>query len=167
MSFVAARKKKEKKLTYTPKGNSIEKINCSGDIGVDVLQYLFCEQHISHILAKQTECSGFYKGISKLPTMLERPMPIRTIVRPQLVNWRTAWSLYYQDQINRAKTVQCKKTYISNNYHNTSSETPMLYHLEFEKLSSRHTKSQLTVLYKIKISTSTLSCSCTNQYDLT
>ena len=39
--------------------------------------------------------------------------------------------------------------YVANRYHNTSSVTPMLDHLEWESLEARRTKSQLTVLFKI------------------
>ena len=39
--------------------------------------------------------------------------------------------------------------YVTNRYHNTSSVTSMLEHLDWETLSSRRTKAQLTMFYKI------------------
>ena len=39
--------------------------------------------------------------------------------------------------------------YVTNRYHNTSSVTSMLGHLEWESLEARRTKCQLTMLFKI------------------
>ena len=39
--------------------------------------------------------------------------------------------------------------YITNRYHNTSSVTDMLVHLDMESLESRRTKAQLTMMFRI------------------
>ena len=39
--------------------------------------------------------------------------------------------------------------FVTNRYHNTSSVTSMIDHLEWETLESRRTKNQITMLFKI------------------
>ena len=59
-------------------------------------------------------------------------------------------SPYTQDYINKLEMVQRRAArYVTNRYHNTSSVTSMLEHLEWESLESRRVKCQLTLLFKI------------------
>ena len=62
----------------------------------------------------------------------------------------TVWSPHTQEYINKLEMVQRRAArYVTNRYHNTSSVTSMLDHLEWESLEARRTKSQLTMMFKI------------------
>ena len=59
----------------------------------------------------------------------------------------TVWSPHTQECIHRLEMVQHRAArYVTNSYYNITS---MLEHLEWESLEARHTKCQLTLMFKI------------------
>ena len=73
-----------------------------------------------------------------------------SLIRSILEYCCTVLSSYTQDYINKLEMVQRRAArYVTNRYHNTSSVTSMLEHLEWESLESRRVKCQLTMLFKI------------------
>ena len=73
-----------------------------------------------------------------------------SLVRPLLEHCCTVWSSYTQEHVNKLEMVQRRTArHVTNRYHNTSSVTSMLEHLEWESLEARHIKCQLTMMFKI------------------
>ena len=69
-----------------------------------------------------------------------------SLVRPNLEYCFTIWNPYHKDQIYKLEMVQRRAT---NQYHNTSSVSKMLDHLNWETLEYRRTKAQLTMMFRI------------------
>ena len=59
----------------------------------------------------------------------------------------TVWTPYTTEGRNGATT--CSQINVTNRYHNTSSVTSKLDHLEWESLEARRAKNQLTMFFKI------------------
>ena len=73
-----------------------------------------------------------------------------SLVRPNLEYCSTIWNPYHKDQIYKLEMVQRRAArYAINRYHNTSSVSEMLDHLNWETLESRRTKAQLTMMFRI------------------
>ena len=71
------------------------------------------------------------------------------MVRPLLEYCSTVWSPHTKEYIQKIEMVRRRAArYVTNRYHNTSSVTSMLDHLEWETLESR-TKNQLIMFLKI------------------
>ena len=73
-----------------------------------------------------------------------------SLVRPLLEYCCTVWSPYTQEYINKLEMVQRRAArHVTNRYHNTSSVTSLLQHLEWESLEFRRIKCQLIMTFKI------------------
>ena len=73
-----------------------------------------------------------------------------TLVQPHLEYCCTVWNPHTVDQKKKLERTQRKAArYVTNRYHNTSSVTDMLDHLQWEILEARRTKCQLSMFYKI------------------
>ena len=70
-----------------------------------------------------------------------------SLVRPNLEYCSTVWNPYQKDQTHKLEMAQ--QRYITNRYHNTSSVSDMLDHLDMESLESRRIKAQLTMMFRI------------------
>ena len=74
-----------------------------------------------------------------------------SLVRPNLEYCFTVWMESISERsIHKLEMVQQRAAwYIKNRYHNTSSVTDKLVHLDMETLESRGTKAQLTMMFRI------------------
>ena len=73
-----------------------------------------------------------------------------SLIRPTMEYCCTVWSPRTQEYIHRLEMVHRRAArYVTNRYHNTSSVTSMLEHLECESLKARRIKCQLTMMFKI------------------
>ena len=62
----------------------------------------------------------------------------------------TVWNPHTKTQTKKLEMVQRRAArYVTNRYHNTSSVTSMLDHLEWDTLEKRRLHAQLVMLYKI------------------
>ena len=67
-----------------------------------------------------------------------------SMVKPLLAYCSTVWSPHTQEYIHKIEMVQrIAVRYVTNRFHNISSVTSMLDHLEWETLEARPTKNQL------------------------
>ena len=72
------------------------------------------------------------------------------LVRSNLEYCSTVWNLYRIKDVKRVEAIQRRAArYVTNRFHNRSSVSDMIQSLKWESLTSRRTKSQLTMVYKI------------------
>ena len=101
-------------------------------------------------IKKGNSMIGFLRRNLKVSNESTKAAAYLSLVRPILEYCCTVWSPYTQDYTNKLEMVQHRAArYVTNRYHNTSSMTSMLEHLEWESLESRCVKCQLTMLFKI------------------
>ena len=93
---------------------------------------------------------GFLRRNLKVSNELTKTAAYSSLLRPILEYCCTVWSPHTQEYTNKLEMVQRRAAiYVTNHYHNTSSVTSMLNHLEWESLEARRTKCQPTMLFKI------------------
>ena len=93
---------------------------------------------------------GFLRRNLKIPNRQTKTNAYFTLVRPHIEYCCTIWNPSTKDGTDRVEAVQRRAArYVCNQYGRTESVTKMINELDWESLSSRRTKIQLTMLYKI------------------
>ena len=93
---------------------------------------------------------GFLRRNLRVSSEATKASAYYSMVRLLLEYCSTVWSPYTKEYIQKTEMVQHRAArYVTNRYHNTSSVTSILDHLEWETLESRRTKSQLIMFFKI------------------
>ena len=106
--------------------------------------------HIDRTVKKGNSTLGFLRRNLGVSNEEVKSAAYRSIVRLTLEYCSTIWNPYQKDQIYKLEMVQRRAArYTTNRYHNASSVSDMLDHLQWESLESRRTKAQLTMMYKI------------------
>ena len=77
-------------------------------------------------------------------------MPIKHLLDQNWSMPRLIWDPHTRTQINQIEKVQRRAArYVTNRYHNTSSETDMLHNLNWPSLEITRTRVRLIMFYKI------------------
>ena len=135
---------------YTLKGHTLEPEECTKYLGVHISQNLSWNTHIDKITKKGNSTLGFLRRNLRVSNEDSKTRAYMALVRPTLEYCCTVWNPHTNDQTRKLEMVQRRAArYVTNRYHNTSSVTSMLDHLQWETLESRRSKAQLTMLYKI------------------
>ena len=99
---------------------------------------------------KENSMLGFLRRNLKVCNESTKKAANFSLIRPILEYCCTVWSRHTQEYFNKLEMVQRRAArYVTNHYHNPSSVTSMLDHLEWESLETKLTKCQLTMLFKI------------------
>ena len=135
---------------YHLKGHLLENSQSTKYLGVDIQHNLMWNQHINRITKKAHSMLGFLRRNLKSANQVTKTNAYMALVRPHLDYCSVVWNPHNKNMINKIESVQRRAArYVCNNYHNTSSVTGMLDALQWDTLSSRRTKSQLIMFYKI------------------
>ena len=82
--------------------------------------------------------------------MVSTALAYITVVRSNLEYCATVWNPFKKDHIHKLEMVQRRAArFVTKRFHNTSSVTHMLDHLQWETHEARRCKLQLTMFYKI------------------
>ena len=99
---------------------------------------------------KANSMLGFLRRNLRVSNESTNTSAYRSMVRPLLEYCSTVWDPCTQEHIQKIEMVQRRAArYVTNRYHNTSSVTSMLDHLEWETLESRWAKNQLVMFFKV------------------
>ena len=135
---------------YSLKGHVLTSEDSTRYLGVEMQTNMAWNKHMDQTIKKGNSMIGFLRRNLKVSNESTKTAAYLSLVRPILEYCCTVWSPYTQDFINKLEMVQRRAVrYFTNRYHNTSSVTSMLEHLEWESLESRRVKCQLTMLFKI------------------
>lgn len=135
---------------YTLKGHELETVDCTKYLGVELQSNMSWNRHIDQTVKKANGMLGFLRRNLRVTNESTKTSAYRSIVQPLLEYCSTVWSPYTQEYIQKVEMVQRRAArYVTNRYHNTSSVTTMLDHLEWETLEARRTKNRLVMFFKI------------------
>ena len=105
--------------------------------------------HIDKTTMKANSTLGLQRNL-RISNEKTKSSAYISLVRPSLEYCSSIWNPYTREQTRKLEMVQRRAArFVTHRYHNTSSVTSMLDHLEWETLESRRTKNQLTMLFKI------------------
>lgn len=158
--MTCSRSRNPKTYNYSLKGHPLQRTSCSRYLGVDIQHNLLWDQHINRITSKAHSMLGFLRRNLRCANAATKSNAYLTLVRPHLDYSCVIWNPSQQNHISKIEAVQRKAArYVCNNYHNTSSVTDMINYLRWDSLSSRRSKLQLTMFYKIVYGHVDIDCS--------
>ncbi|KAK7088855.1 hypothetical protein V1264_024972 [Littorina saxatilis] len=135
---------------YTLHGQTLERVTSTKYLGVILDTKLDFTQHIEHICAKANKTLGFLRRNLKVCSSLTKMLAYKTTVRPILEYACTVWDPHSDRLITTLEKVQRRAArFVTNRYHNTSSDTDMLTLLEWPTLQQRRRCARLAMLHKI------------------
>ena len=101
-------------------------------------------------MKKSNSLLGFLRCNLRIGSQETKSMAYMTMVRSYLEYCATVWNPYKKDHIHKLEMVQRRAArFVSKRFHNSSSVSDMLVHLQWETLEARRCKLQLTMFYKI------------------
>ena len=93
---------------------------------------------------------GFLRRNLRISSKETKSMAYMAMVRSNLEYCATVWNPWKKEHIKKLEMVQRRAArFVTNRFHNTSSVSDMLEHLEWDTLEARRCKLQLTMFYKI------------------
>ena len=135
---------------YLLHGHTLESVTSAKYLGVTINSDLKWNNHIGNITSKANRTLGFLKRNFKISSPKLKTQAYQTLVRPIVEYASPVWDPYNQNQIDKIEMVQRRAArYVCNRYHNTSSVTEMLNHLQWRTLYFRRIDTRLCMLYKI------------------
>ena len=138
------------KHNYTLKGHILESVETAKYLGITLSTNMSWEPHINNITAKANKILGFLKRNLQVKQEDTKSLAYKALVRSSLEYCSTIWSPHTQKLKHKLENVQRRAArYVTHRYHNTSSVSNMLNHLNWPSLEHRRNFSRLTMLYKI------------------
>ena len=137
-------------MYYSLKGHILDKEDYTKYLGVEVQSSLSWNRHIDQTVKKANSMLGFLRRNLRVNSEQTKATACCSMVRPLLDYCSTLWSPYTHEYVQKLEMVQRRAArYVTNRYHNTSSVTSMLDHLDRESLEARQTKHWLIMSFKI------------------
>jgi len=135
---------------YTLNGHTLEICNSVKYLGVTITSDLRWNAHINNIATKANNTLGFLRRNLKVSFPKIKTQAYFSLVRPILEYFSPVWDPYTKYNINKLEMVQRRAVrYVTNNFHNTSSVSNMLFSLGWQSLAGRRADAKLYLLYKI------------------
>ena len=144
------RKKSPTVYSYTLHDQILNRVKSTKYLGVTISSDLNWNKHISNITGKANQALGFVRRniITRSHTIKTRAY--KALVRPRLEYCSSVWDPQAKCAIQRLEMVQRRAArFILRRYHNTSSVSDMLDHLQWPTLAQRRCCTRLILLYKV------------------
>jgi hypothetical protein len=108
------------------------------------------DTHINNITSKANQIIGFLRRNIQIQNIETKTLAYKSMVRSNLEYCASVWSPHTEKLKSKLEQVQRRAArYVTNHYHNISSVSAMLNHLQWPTLEHRRTLSRITMLYKI------------------
>ena len=126
------------KHDYTLKGHTLESVHTAKYLGVTLSSNMSWEPHINNITTKANKILGFLKRNLQIKQEETKALAYKSMVRSNLEYCSTIWSPHTKKLKDKVEHTQRRAArYVTNRYHNTSSVSNMLEHLNWPTLEHR------------------------------
>jgi hypothetical protein len=134
---------------YYLKGHTLEAVDATKYLGVTLSRDLRWNTHIDNISAKANRILGMLKrNIGKGPERIKN-LAYHALVRPHLEYAMCVWDPHTTTNIKNLEKVQRRAArFVCRRYHNTSSVSDMLSHLNWPSLETRRLQARLCLFHK-------------------
>ena len=123
---------------YSLKDQDLEAVNSAKYLRVDLSNSLSWNSHIDRTAKKANSMLEILQRNLRINNSDTKTAAYKTLVRPNLEYCASVWSPYTAKGKQKIEMVQRRAArYATNRYHDTSSVTNMLQHLDWESLESR------------------------------
>jgi protein tyrosine phosphatase (PTP) superfamily phosphohydrolase (DUF442 family) len=138
------------KYPYTLHGYQLEHVDKAKYLGGTIQSDLKWDSHINSITTKANKTLGFLRRNINISSTTVKEQAYKSLVRPSLEYACSVWDPYTKENITQLEQVQCRDArYVTNRYHNTSSVSNMIEHLNWRILAYQRSDARLVMLYKI------------------
>ena len=149
-SLSITRSRHPHKYSYNLKGHTLETVDTAKYLGITISHNMSWEPHINNITTKANKILGFLKRNLQIKNEDTKSQAYKSLVRSNLEYCSTVWSPHTQKHKDKLEMIQRRAArYVTHRYHNTSSVTDMLNHLNWPTLENRRNTHRLTMFYKI------------------
>ena len=136
--------------SYTLHGHQLEHADKAKYLGVTIQSDLKWDSHINSITAKANKTLGFLRRNINISSITVKEQAYKSLVRPSPEYACSVWDPYTNENIAKLEQVQRRAAmYVTNRYHNISSVSSMIKHLNWRTLADRRSDARLVLLYKI------------------
>ena len=136
--------------SYTLKGHTLNMEDSTRYLGVELQSSMSWNRHMNQAVKKANSTLGFLLRNLRISNEQTKLAAYFSMVNPIIEYCSTVWSPHTKEYVSKVEMVQRRAArYVTNRYHNTSSVTSMLDHLDWESLEAWRAKTQLTMLFKI------------------
>jgi hypothetical protein len=119
-------------------------------LGVTISQDLSWNKHITQVTSKAGRTLGLVKRNLKISSPSIKQQAYNSLVRPLTEYSAAVWDPYTKAGIHSVEMVQRRAArWTLNRYHNTSSVSEMLEHLNWPSLQTRRSEARLCLMYKM------------------
>ena len=119
-------------------------------LGVTLSSDLKWNTHITEVAAKANQTLGFVRRNLKISSPVIKTRVYAGLVRPKLEYAASVWDPHTATNVYKLEKVQRRAArWTLNRYHNTSSVTGMLEHLDWRSLQHRRVDARLCLFYKM------------------
>ena len=124
------------KHTYTLHRHQLEHADKAKYLGVTIQSDFKWDSHINNITTKANKTLGFLRRNINISSTKVKEQAYKSLVRPSLEYARSVWDQYTKEGITQLEQVQHRTArYVTNRYHNTSSVSNMIEHLNWQTLA--------------------------------
>ena len=150
MSMSVTRSKTHFKYNYILKGHTLESVDTAKYLGITISSNMTWNVHINNITSKAHKLLGYLRRNLQIKNELTKSIAYKSLVRSNLEYCSTVWLPHTKKQKSEIEKVQCRTArYTTCRFHNTSSVTSILDHLEWNSLETRRNIAKVTMLYNI------------------
>ena len=141
------RKKSPTAYSYTLHGHTLNRVKSTKYLGLTITSDLNWNKHINNITARANQSLGFVKRNVKTRSRDIKTKVYKALVRPRLEYCSTLWDPHSKCATQRLEMVQrIAARYVLRRYHNISSVSDMLDHLQWPTPAQRRCCYRLTLL---------------------
>jgi hypothetical protein len=150
ISLSVTRSQKPFHTSYTLKGHTLESVTTAKYLGITISNDMNWDTHINNITSKANKIIGFLRRNLPIQNTETKTLAYKSMVRSNLEYCASVWSPHTEKLKSKLEQVQRRAArYVTNRYHNTSSVSAMLNHLQLPTLEHRRNLNRITMLYKI------------------
>ena len=145
-----SRKRHPINYNYQLHSQSLEHVTSAKYLGITFNSNLDWGQHINNISAKANNTIGFLRRNLNISSTKTKEAAYYAMVRPSIEYACSIWDPYEKGDISKLEMIQRRSArFVTQRYHNRSSVSNMLQHLEWKSLETRRKEARLIMLYKI------------------
>ena len=135
---------------YFLHNQQLEVVSSTKYLGLTITNDLSWNKHISNVASKANRTLGLVKRNLKISSPSIKEQAYNALVRPLTEYSAAVWDPYTQCNIHSLEMVQRRAArWTLNRYHNTSSVSDMLDHLNWPTLQYRRSDARLCLMYKM------------------
>ena len=148
--LTVSRKRNPIHYEYKLHGHILDHATSAKYLGVIFTSDMIWGQHVNNITSKANKTLNFIRRNLQISSPKLKTTAYMTLVRPLLEFTPSVWDPNVQKGIKKVEMVQRRTArYVTNRYHNASSVTDMLNHLQWTSLEARQQHQRLVMFYKI------------------